>query len=171
MRPFVRSAALAAALCIASACARDSEAGLRRLVDRWFFVAKPLYFKSQSRCTAAVYRLSANRPRPALPVRTTPAAAKAALRDNGLSAIRMEGFSPHDLTDELLLSGEGTFGTQALHAGALAGPCLEGSPAKALFFAALTQPGAILAYEAGNEGVMILDEAAYLLFYVAGDVW
>jgi len=154
-----------------TACARDGEASVRARLDQWFFVTKTLYFKSQTRCTAAMFRVKADRPRPSLPVQTSPDAAKAALRARGVSALRIEGYSPHDMTDALLLSGEGTFGKQALHAGALAAPCLEGTETGALFYEALTRPGAVLAYEAENEGVMILDEVRLRLFYVAGDVF
>ena len=162
---------LCVVLFVLPGCARDSEAAVRAQVGQWFFLGDALYFKSESQCTAAVYRVTVDRPRPQLRVATDPEVARAALRRNGVAALRIEGYSPHDLTDALLLSGDGGFGKQALHASALAAPCMKGTKAGARFFEALTRPGATLAYDAESEGVMIFDEMRYLLFYVAGDVW
>ena len=160
-----------AMLALLSACARDREPHLRTMLDDWFHIGDTLHFTSHRRCTAAMFRLAIARPHDGFTVHDTPEEAVQALRDTGVSALRMERYAPHDLTDALLLSGDGFFGKQALHAGALAGPCLDGTPARTAFFAALTRPGATLAYEAENGGVMILDPVAMRLFYVAGDVW
>lgn len=162
---------LCTVLTLSAACARDREAVLRARLERWFVIDEGVYFRSRARCTAAVYRLKDSRPTAALRVDTNPVAAKTSLALNGHAALRMEGFSPNDLTDELLLSGDGTFGKQALHAGALAGPCFEDDQMRRALFDALTRSGATLAYDGASAGVMLLDEAQMRLFYIAGDVW
>lgn len=154
-----------------SACARDRETRVRGLLEPWFYLGDTLHFTSRRTCTAAMFRIAIDRPKPGLAVADDPEAARAALARTGVAALRMVGSSPHDLTDQLLLSGDGSFGRQALHAGALGGPCLEGTPAGRAFFLALTRPGATLAYEARNAGLIILDPVGMRLFYVAGDVW
>ncbi len=152
-------------------CARDSEDAMRAKLDQWFFLGDLEYFKSQMRCTAAVYRLRVNETRRSLPVQTDVFAAKAMFSVTGLVAFRVEGHTPNDLTDTLLLSGRGTFGKQALGSAAQAVPCFKGSRADKWIRTALTRPGATLAYDRASEGVMILDPEARLVFYVAGDVF
>ncbi|MCP3969967.1 MAG: hypothetical protein GY717_06565 [Rhodobacteraceae bacterium] len=112
-----------------------------------------------------------DRPRSNLSVQDHPDQAKTALRNQGVAAIRIDGMTPADLTDAMLLSGAGFFGKQALAAGALAGPCFDRSEIGAFLHDALTRPGATLAYDGVNEGLIILDPNRNRLFYIAGDVW
>ncbi len=154
-----------------TACARNDEAGLRSTLNQWFFLGDPEYFKSKSRCTAAVYRARVVEPRRALPVEGSVAEAKAAFLAKGLSAFQLEGFSPNDLTDALLLDGRGVMGKEVLAAAAQAVPCFEGTSAEVKLRKALTQVGALVAYDGGSEGAIVLDPVQRLVFYVAGDVW
>lgn len=154
-----------------TACARNDEDGLRATLNQWFFLGDLEYFKSKTRCTAAVYRLRVVETRRSLPVQTSVADAKAAFSTTGLSAFQIEGFSPNDLTDALLLKGRGTMGKQVLAAAAQAVPCFEGTSAETKLRKALTRSGGVLAYDTGSEGAMVLDPVARLVFYVAGDVW
>lgn len=160
-----------ACLAVLSGCARDREDAMRAKLNQWFFLGDLEYFKSQMRCTAAVYRLKVNETRRSLPIQDSVIAAKTAFISNGLAAFQIKGHSPNDLTDALLLSGRGTFGKQALGSAAQAVPCFKGKRADKLLRAALIRPGAILAYDRTSEGLMILDPEARLVFYVAGDVW
>ncbi len=169
---------LSTALCLimtlvlgVSGCARDHEDAMRAKLNQWFFLGDLKYFKSQMRCTAAVYQLRVNETRRSLPVQTDVFAAKAIFSVTGLVAFRVDGHSPNDLTDTLLLSGRGTFGKQALGSAAQAVPCFKGTRADKWIRAALTRPGATLAYDSASEGVMVLDPEARLVFYVAGDVF
>ncbi len=154
-----------------SGCSRDSEDALQARLSAWFFLDGQVYFHSKMRCTAAVYSLESHTPRPSFTVYSSANMAKTAFTEKGRSAFRIAGYSPNDLTDELLLSGRGTFGKQALAAAAQAVPCFKGTKAEAQLRDALTRPGATLAYDRGSEGMMVLDPDALLLFYVAGDVW
>ncbi len=153
-----------------TACARDDEAVLRAKLDQWFVVDRLLYFKSATRCTAAMYAVSDSRPRDALDVTYTPDAAKAAFVDGTVAAVRMKGFSPNDLTDAMLLSGQGIFGKDALRAGARAVDCLKGTLTEGYLHVALTRAGAVLAYDRETEGLIVLDHVQGRLFYIAGDV-
>ncbi len=168
--PMPRLAFLIFAVALAG-CARDDEAALRDRLSGWFFLDARVYFKSKMRCTAAVYTIEEPGLRPALTVQNDPDRAKAALTRHGHAAIRMEGYSPHDLTDALLLSGAGAFGKEALGAAAQAVPCFEGTSAETQLLRALTRRGATMVYDRESEGLMILDPDAQRLFYVAGDVW
>lgn len=168
----LRVAGLLALICaVPAGCARDRESVLRAQLAEWFFLGDTLYFRSRARCTGAVFSVSVDRPRPALAVAEHPDDAKAALREHAVAAIRVEGVSPAMLTDAMLLSGAGSFGKQALAAGALSVACFEGSEAGAALYEALNRPGATLIYDAGNAGLMVLDPARYRVYYVAGDVW
>ena len=168
--PFRLLVSMAIAL-ILSACARDGEADLRARLSQWFYVGDTSYFHSKARCTAAVFMLETATTRPGMPVYASANLAKQAFTGKGLSAFQMPGYSPNDLTDALLLTDRGTFGKEALAAAAQAVPCFEGSRAEAQLREALTRPGAILAYDRGSDGMMVLDPVAERLFYVAGDVW
>jgi hypothetical protein len=159
------------ALFLMVACDRDDELALRSRLDQWFFLGSTLYFESRVRCTGAIIHVTTDRTRPALAVQGDPDSAKNALRAQGVAAIRVDGMTPADLTDAMLLSGAGTFGRQALAAGALAGPCFKEKRFSAFLHDALTRPGATMAYDSANEGLMILDPDRNSLFYVAGDVF
>lgn len=87
------------------------------------------------------------------------------------SLLQINGMSTAQLKDELLLAGQGSFGKQALAAGALAVSCFRGTEIGALLFEALNRPGAMLAYDMETSGLMVLDPDEKRLFYVAGDVW
>ncbi|MDE0985767.1 MAG: hypothetical protein OSA52_14180 [Yoonia sp.] len=87
------------------------------------------------------------------------------------SLLQINGMSTAQLKDELLLAGQGSFGKQALAAGALAESCFRGTEIGALLFEALNRPGAMLAYDMETSGLMVLDPDEKRLFYVAGDVW
>ena len=117
-----------------------------------------------------MFRVTTDRTQPALVIQSRPDKAKDALRSQGVAAIRIDGKSPADLSDEMLLSGTGTFGRQALAASALAGACFKNQMISALLHDAVNRPGATLAYDSSNEGLIILDPGRGLLFYVAGEV-
>ena len=168
MRSFGLCLAIVAGL---TACARNDEGDLRATMNQWFFLGDLEYFKSKTRCTAAVYRLRVVETRRALPVQGNVADAKAAFSTVGVSAFQIEGFSANDLTDALLLKGRGTMGKQVLAAAAQAVPCFEGTSAETKLRKALTRKGGVLVYDTGSEGAMVLDPVARLVFYVAGDVW
>lgn len=164
-------AVLALAALLLAGCARDTEPALRAQLEQWFHLGTTSYFRSRMRCTAAMIHVTSGRPRPGLEIRTDPGSAKRALRADGIAAIRIDGVAPTEMTDLMLLTGDGHFGRQALAAGALAGPCLDGGRIGASLHEALSRPGATMVYDAGNEGLMILDPARSRLFYIAGDVW
>lgn len=171
MLVYVRSIALAllfACLTLA-ACSRDREDVLRATLADWFYIEETTFFESQMRCTTAVFKVSKTEPRPALIVHRDLAVAKSAFRAHGRAALAMVGFSPNDMIDALLLSGRGTMGKEALAAGAQAGSCLKGSGAEAALRSALTQDGAIIAYDQALDGLMVLDANQGRLFFVAGD--
>jgi len=159
------------ALALTSACDRDTETALRSRLNQWFFVSDTAYFASRPRCTGAMFHVSVDRPRPGLALESDPDRAKNALTARGVAALRIGGLSPAELTDLLLLFGQGSFGKQALPAGALAGHCFEDRKISGYLHEALNRPGAILAYDGATEGLMILDTDRNRLFYVAGDVW
>jgi|GEM_PF-3218785 len=73
------------------------------------------------------------------------------------SLLQINGMSTAQLKDELLLAGQGSFGKQALAAGALAESCFRGTEIGALLFEALNRPGAMLAYDMETSGLMVLD--------------
>lgn len=159
------------ALVFLAACERDSESALRTKLGQWFFLGQTAYFESRSRCTGAMIHVTLAQPRANIAVQTNLEEAKDAFRADGMAAIQIDGMTPAQLTDALLLSGQGTFGKQALAAGALAVSCFQGTEIGALLFEALNRPGAMLAYDMQTTGLMILDPDEKRLFYVAGDVW
>lgn len=152
-------------------CARDSNQALWMRLNRWFELEKTVYFESRFRCTVAVYRVASDAPRASFPVQQDPGTAKQQFRIGRLAAVRMSGYSPHDIADALLLSGDGMFGKEVLAAAAQAGPCFKGTMAEPAILRAMTRPGATLAYDRESEGMMILDPVSMAVFYIAGDVW
>lgn len=154
-----------------SACERDDESALRSRLGQWFFLGDTEYFDSRLRCTGAVFRVTVDRPRVAMDVQNHPDRAKDALHREGVAAVRIDGMTPAELTDVMLLEGDGAFGKEALSAAALAGPCFDDEEASDLLHDALTRPGATILYDRGSKGLMILVSDRYRLFYVAGDAW
>ena len=161
---------LAAALALAG-CARDDNGELWSRLNRWFDLGPTVYFESKFRCTVAIYRVETDEPRTSFPVQRDPQTAKQQFRIGRLAAVRMPGYSPHDIADALLLSGDGVFGREALAAAAQAGPCFQGTIAERALLRAMTRRGATLAYDRENEGMILLDPESMAVFYVAGDVW
>lgn len=161
------------ALCVIllAACERDSETDVRGILGQWFFLGPTAYFESQSHCTGAMFDINLERPRPNFAIQTNLAAARYALRTNGLAAVMIDGRTPADLIDALRLAGNGDFGKQALEAGSLSGPCFQGVEISRDLYAALNRPGATLAYDMKRGGLMVLDADQKRLFYIAGDVW
>jgi hypothetical protein len=83
----------------------------------------------------------------------------------------MNGASPAEMTDALLLVGTGSLGRQALAAAALAGPCFNSIEIRQFFHVALTRPDAMLAFDTDSGGLMVLDPYRNRLFYAASDIW
>ena len=162
---------LLTACLLPAACQRDSELVLREQLSEWFFLGETAYFESRTRCTGAMFFLHDDRPKLTLPVQSNTIRTKEALQSDGIAAIRMDGFTPAEMTDEMLLSDTGVFGKEVLAAGALAVPCFGDSEFGDMLHEALTLPGATLAYDRETEGLMILDPIQRRLFFVAGDVW
>lgn len=162
---------LALSVVLLAACERDSEAEVRATLGQWFFLGQTAYFDSQSHCTGAMFHLNLDRPRPNIPIQTNVAAAKYALRADGLAAVRIDGRTPADLIDALRLTGDGDFGKHAIEAGSLAGPCFQGVEIASDLYAAFNRPSATLAYDMQRGGLMVLDSDQKRLFYIAGDVW
>ena len=152
-------------------CARNSEAEVRTRLEGWFYLAETLFFNSEQRCTAAAFALNEIEVRNALPVQRLPGDARASLAIQGRTALQIEGYSPNDLIEGLLMMGNGALGKEALAAGAQGAACLAGRGATAAFQAALTQVGATIAYDRDLDGLIVLDPAQGRLFFIAGDVW
>ncbi len=154
-----------------TACVRDREDRLRQDLAEWFFLSETVYFKSMARCTGAIITVTVGRPRPALEVQGNTGQAVQALLADGVAAIQVAEASPAELTDRMLQDGTGAFGRQALAAVALAEACFDEPDAEDQIYAALTRPGATLAYDSRNRALMVLDPGRNRLFYVAGDAW
>ncbi len=169
-RSTLRFLAISACFLLTS-CQRDSELELREKLNQWFYLGGTVYFESQIRCTGAVFHLLDDRPRPSLVVQDDTARAKEAFRSSGIVAIQMAGVTPAELTDDMLPSGSGILGKEALSAGALAVSCFEDTDIGAMLHESLTSPGAILAYESETKGLMILHPFHRRLIFLAGDVW
>ncbi|QCO56139.1 hypothetical protein EOK75_10600 [Pseudorhodobacter turbinis] len=170
-RGWLRAILALCALTMLVACERDAEQTLRTKLDHWFYLGETVYFQSRSRCTGAMIRLESAYLRPTIAVQTNYDRAKETLRANGVAAIRKADMTPTELTDAMLMSGNGDFGKQALAAGALAASCFNGTEMGALLFDALHTPGATLVYDTQSSGLMVVDPGLSSLFYVAGDVW
>ena len=160
-----------AALVVLCACARDSEETIEARLAGWFHLGDRFAFQSRMRCTAAAFEVVEDRPKSTLAVQMDLVNAKRQFRQGRVGAIRMGSFSPNDMADALLLSGDGAFGKQALAAVAQAVPCVVGTGVEGLFRNALTRPGGTLVYDHLTEGVIVLDPIAMVVVYLAGDVW
>lgn len=162
---------LALCLVLVVGCARDGEDTVRARLEGWFFLGPTLYFNSEQRCTAAVFALEQRDVRKALPVQRLPEDARTAFRISGRTALRVADYSPNDLIDALLLTGDGALGKQALAAGSQGVACTKGAEAEPYFSAALTQVGATFVYDAELGGLIVLDPEQGRLFFIADDVW
>lgn len=167
----IQTVTFALCLLLLSGCARDDSATLKLRLSQWFELGDQVSFRSRMRCTAAVFDVTAPEPRPGLSVQRQIDVARRQFRMGRLGAIQMANFSPNDLSDALLLSGDGTFGKQALAAVAQAGPCFQDTEAERFLRNAFTRKGATLVYDRQSEGVIVLDPFAMVVVYVAGDVW
>lgn len=152
-------------------CDRDSEAGVRETLEAWFYMGQTRYFDSRRRCTAAVFSVRVDRPRPELEVQDNLAAAMAAMRSSGFGAIRMADYSPNDLTDNMLLEGDGAFGSQVLGTAAQAGDCTDDDTARQQVLEALTRKGATLVYDSSHGALVVLDPARMRVIYMEGEPW
>ncbi|MCK8465240.1 hypothetical protein MUY35_15380 [Aliiroseovarius sp. S1339] len=168
----IRDAGLLASLYLVSfglaGCDRNTAADLRAALENRFFLGDTLFFESKLRCTAAVFRATENDVKPGVVTHTSHEAAQTAYRREGTAVLRDPQRSPHDLTDALLMSGDGAFGKQALAAAALVDRCLTNEISVG-FRIALTRPGATLAYSDALGGVIILDPVDRKLYFAAGD--
>ncbi|SMR83219.1 hypothetical protein SAMN04488030_3133 [Aliiroseovarius halocynthiae] len=167
---FLRHIPLAAvtSLAVLSGCNLHREASLRGALERYFTLGDTLSFNSKLTCTAAVFRAALNDVKPDMPLASTSTEAQELFRDSGKAALRVDGQTPHALTDKMLATEDGAFGRQALAAAALVGRCLSDADSQD-FFRALTRPGATIAYDTGVQGVMVLDPLERKLFFAAGD--
>lgn len=151
-------------------CDLHRESALRATLSAWFQLGDTLAFESGPRCTAAVFRARTNEAGPSLPMADTPAEAQAIYSMVGLAGVRRAGETPHQLTEAMLIANDGWFGRHALGAAAQVGPCLN-DKIEAQFRAAMTRPGALLAYSAELDGVIVLDPVERKLFFAAGDTY
>ncbi|UWQ15069.1 hypothetical protein K3556_04015 [Aliiroseovarius sp. M344] len=168
----LRDAGLLASLSLVSlglaGCDRNNADDLRAELEQRFFLGETLFFESKQRCTAAVFRATENDVKQGVVSHDDPETAQAAYRREGTAVFRRAGLSPHDLTDILLMSGDGAFGKQALAAAALVEGCLT-KEISIGFKVALTRPGATLAISDALGGVIILDPVDRKLYFAAGD--
>ncbi|KPN64444.1 hypothetical protein SAMN04488527_101475 [Aliiroseovarius crassostreae] len=169
LTPF-RATVMAGMLLALGGCDLHRESNLRATLSAWFQLGDTLGFESGPRCTAAVFRVRTNEVGPDLPMGESPSDAQGIYGLVGRAAIQMEGVSPHQLTDTMLLANDGWFGKHALGAAAQVGPCLN-DQIEPGFYAAMTRPGAVLAYSAELDGVMVLDPVERKLFFAAGDTY
>lgn len=161
--------ALTAAMALGG-CDLHRESKLKATLSAWFQLGATLDFESGPRCTAAVFRVRTNEVGPDLPMGESPSDAQGIYGLVGRAALQMDGVTPHQLTDTMLLANDGWFGKHALGAAAQVGPCLN-DKIEPGFHAAMTRPGAVLAYSAELDGVMVLDPVERKLFFAAGDTY
>lgn len=152
-------------------CARNDKDELQARLSQWFDIVDARYFQSRMRCTAAVFRVESTDPKPSLAVQRDPDNARRAFDMGRIAAVQLNGRTPSDLTEAMLMNRDGRFGKQVLAAAAQSLPCLEDTAAEGALRAALTQEGALLAYDRVTEGLIVLNPVSAHLFYVAGDVW
>lgn len=98
-------AALAAVITLGG-CDLHRESKLKATLSAWFQLGDTLAFESGPRCTAAVFRARSNEIGPDLPMGQSPSDAQGIYGLVGRAAIRMEGVSPHQLTDTMLLAND-----------------------------------------------------------------
>ena len=153
-----------------SACQRDDARDVRVRLAKWFDLDRQIYFTSLARCTVAVYAVKEIDPRESLAVTDTPKEAAKAFRNAEVIGIRMADYSPNDLTDAMLLDGDGAFGKEALRAGARSVDCMRGSFVEGHLRTALTRVGATLVFDKATEAVIVLDPVQERLYFIAGDV-
>ena len=153
---------------VLAGCARDREADVRALLDGWFFLGETEHFTATRTCTGAVFRVEVPAPRPELDVLDSTAAAQIRFRAEGFAVLQVDGRTPHELVDELLLSPSGDMGRQTLSNASGAADCFGETPYRSTLREALTQQGAYLIYDAGSDSFMVLDDRRYRVFYVSG---
>ncbi|MDA5093625.1 hypothetical protein O2N63_05925 [Aliiroseovarius sp. KMU-50] len=159
-----------AAVTLLGGCDLHQESKLRASLSAWFQLGDTLAFASGPRCTAAVFRAHSNKAGLELPLGKSPSDAQRIYGLKGRAGIQMEGVSPHQMTETMLRANDGWFGKHALAAVAQVGPCIN-RDIEAGFHAAMTRPGALLAYSAELDGVMVLDPVDRKLFFAAGDTY
>lgn len=153
------------------ACARDTEASLRARLDQWFYLGPTSYFVSKRQCTGAMISVRIGAPRKSIMLHDNVNGALYAFLHEAVVAVQVAGVSPGEVIDEMLQNGASGFGRQALSAAALAAACFEDEAISDYAYEAMMRQGAILAYDRGSRGLMILDTAVDRLFYIASDVW
>ena len=156
----------AAALTLLAGCMREDETALRDRLDRWFALGETLHFKARKECVAASFRLVQWQFKAPIPVEQAAPQALRSLSRGGVVALDNTSLAP----DAALLDFVNTDRTigMGMRRAALEGrQCMDDDTVSAFRYA-LDSPRAVLAYDAENATLMLLDPHTGLLVVARG---
>ncbi len=161
----------AVCVCIAalSACSRHNEDEIRTLLMRWFALGDQAYFKSEFRCTAAVYALRSTYPKSALQIETEINRALFSLRRTGVLALSLANQSP-DQIFKSIMDTDRAVGVPVQVAAVLSRDCMD-IETQGVFHAALSNPASLFIWHTGEESIIIMDPLQKVAILASGVNW
>lgn len=155
-----------AALLALSACERADEAALRAALGAWASLGETVSFEARGGCVAGVFRLKDTQFGAAMPVLQDPAQASSVIGRRGRGALDDPALAP-DIAMMRIANLDRSLGMRMRRAGLDGRACMSDMTESA-FRHALTDPGSILAYDAGLGAVILVDPLHALLVVTIG---
>ncbi len=157
-----------AVLTLLSGCMREDEAELRHRLERWFALGETLYFSASKECVAASFRLVQWQFKAPMPIEHATPQALRTLSRAGLVALDNSSLAPDDALLDFVNSDR-TIG-MGMRRAALEGRLCMNDDTESAFRYALDSPRAVLAFDAENAMLMLLDPHSGLLVVAQGAV-
>ena len=151
---------------LVAGCARMDEAGMRARLERWFSVGETQYFSARSGCAAGMFALVDDSIGAEMPVTGSAPEMVHALGRGGPAALD-DGAQAPDAALIALANADRATGYALRRAGLEGGQCMNAALQQA-FYDALTAPAAVLAFDAQEGMVILLDREKKLLIAAVG---
>lgn len=152
-----------------SACSRHNEDEISTLLTQWFALGDQTYFKSEFRCTAAVYTLRSTYPKAALRIETEMIRALFSLRRTGVLALSLANQSP-DQVFISIMDADRAVGVPVQVAAVLSRDCMD-LKTEGVFHAALSNPASLFVWHADEESIIIMDPLQKVAILASGVNW
>lgn len=146
------------ALATLAACAREDEAAMRARLEGWVSLGPTQYFSARADCAVGVFGLVSDAIGAAMPVAGSVEEMAHVLRRQGRAALDDPAQSPDGAL--IALANADRVAGYAMRRAALDGRACMDATAAAAFHAALTAPGAVLAWDGDSGTVMVIDRDA-----------
>ncbi len=155
-----------AVLMLIAACARIDEAQMRARLQHWFAMGETVVFRASSGCAAAVIRVTDSQIKSAMPEVQNVAHMLITLNRRGIAALNDPDQAPDQALVDLA-NAERATGMRMRKVALESRDCMD-DRIQSAFNYALTDPHSVLAYDSGNEALMLMYPQAGVLVVVMG---